>query len=120
MEDRITVYSIELLEAGQGKSFYEFMHNEIFPGVYKGVTRTGKVTGLVLLAGNIVGRSHEYLWLVYGKSLIHGGAARGQIEKIEAFGAKVSPIQDFTESIRWFAEDEDLEPVKLLLDEEHN
>ncbi len=42
------------------------------------------------------------------------GAGRGQIERIEAFGAKVSPSQDFVESIRWFAED-DLEQ-ELLLD----
>jgi hypothetical protein len=113
MDERITVYSIELTERKNEEKFYDFMLNELFPAIPKKMTRTGQVTRLVLLQSNIFGHSHEYLWLVYGDELIDGGAARNQINRIETFGAKVSPIQDFVECVRWSIED-DLKLEKLL------
>jgi hypothetical protein len=103
MRDPITVYSIKLSEDNNRKDFGAFMRNEIFPEVYKGVTRLGQITGLVLLSGNTTSNVGEYLWLVYGA--MDGGAARSHIDKIKAFGAQVSQMDDFVESIRWVAED---------------
>lgn len=109
MQDSITIYAIELSDLKPETEFETFMLTEIFPSVHKEPTRSGQVTKLVLLKGNTINRSREYLWLVFGKGLIEGSAARQEIGKIEAFGGKVSMIQDFSECGSWSAESK-LEP----------
>ena len=98
------IYSINLSKDRSESDFEKFMLTEIFPAVDKRALRHGQVTGLVLLKGNTTDRTKEYLWLVYGT--IGGGAAGRQIDKINAFGARVSPMFEFEECGRWFAYDE--------------
>jgi hypothetical protein len=117
MRDAITVYAIELSESKRENEFETFMLNEIFPTVHKEPTRSGQITRLVLLKGNVTNRSHEYLWLVSGEDLIDGGAARQKIEEIKAFGAQVSLIQDFRNCGSWSAENE-LEPEIYFVETE--
>lgn len=93
------IYSIELSKRKEESDFETFMLDQVFPAVDKGSRRDGQITGLVLLKGNNTGRTNEYLWLVHGG--VNGGAARQQVEKIEAFGARVTPMQDFVELGRW-------------------
>lgn len=93
------IYSIKLSKGKDESDFETFMLDEVFPAVDKGSRRDGQITGLVLLKGNNTGSTNEYLWLVEGG--VNGGAARQQVEKIEAFGAKVKPMQDFVELGRW-------------------
>jgi hypothetical protein len=96
----MTIYSIKLSEGKTRSAFEAFMSGEVFPAVDKRSTRAGRVTGLVLLRAN--GTSDEYLWLVYGS--LNGGVA--QVGKIEGFGAKVTPMYEFHESMSWFADKE--------------
>lgn len=98
------IYSIKLSKKKDEGEFEKFMLDEVFPAVDKGSLRNGQVTGLVLLKGNNTGRTNEYLWLVHGG--VNGGAANQQVDKIKEFGARVSPLLDFVERGRWFAEGE--------------
>jgi hypothetical protein len=98
------IYSIKLSKRKKERDFETFMVEEIFPAVDKRSLRNGQITGLVLLKGNNTGHTNEYLWLVYGG--VNGGAAGQQMDKIKAFGARVTPLLDFQECGRWFADNE--------------
>src|SRR6476659_5780718 len=95
------IYSIKLSKRKNEADFEKFLLEEIFPGVDKGSRRDGQISELVLLKGDNTGRTNEYLWLVSGG--VNGGAANRQLEKIKAFGARVSPMIDFVEIGRWSA-----------------
>ena len=95
------IYSIKLSKRKNESEFEKFMLEEIFPAVDKRSLRNGQITSLVLLKGNNTGHTNEYLWLVEGG--VNGGAANQQVDKIKAFGARVSPMLDFVESGRWSA-----------------
>ncbi|MFL6211200.1 MAG: hypothetical protein ACJ74W_20290 [Pyrinomonadaceae bacterium] len=105
------IYSIKLLHLEQRKEFAAFMLDEVFPTVDKGLSRAGRITGLVLLRGcNTDVNTDEYLWLVYGA--INGGAR--QVDMIEAFGTEVSLLHEFCEVGSWFAENETPNKEMLL------
>jgi hypothetical protein len=99
------IYSIKLSKKKDEDEFETFMLDEVFPAVDKGSLRSGQITGLVLLKGANTGRTNEYLWLVYGG--VNGGAANQQLDTIRAHGARVTPLLDFRERGRWFAEGEE-------------
>lgn len=98
----MTVYSIKLSKRKDEGDFEKFMRDEVFPAVDKRPLRNGEITGLVLLKGNNTERTNEYLWLVTGG--VNGGAANQQVKKIEAYGARVTPMFDYVEVGRWDAE----------------
>lgn len=95
------IYSIKLSKRKDEGEFEKFLLEEIFPAVDKRSLRNGQINELVLLKGNNTGRTNEYLWLVSGG--VNGGAANNQIEKIKAFGARVTPMLDLVEIGRWSA-----------------
>src|SRR6266705_5901144 len=97
------IYSIKLSKLKKKSDFETFMLDEVFPAVDKSLGRAGQVTGLVLLRGsNTDFNTDQYLWFVYGTN--GGGAAKGQLNKIEAFGAQISDMGEFREDGSWFAE----------------
>jgi hypothetical protein len=98
------IYSIRLSKRKKESDFETFMLDEVFPAVDKGSRRDGQVTGLVLLKGHNTGHTNEYLWLVHGG--LGGGAARQQVDKIVAFGARVTPMHEYIELGSWFADSE--------------
>ncbi len=95
------IYSIRLSRRKKESDFEKFLLEEVFPAVDKGQRRDGQVTGLVLLKGDNTGHTNEYLWMVHGG--INGGAANQQVEKIRAFGARVTPMIEYEEIGRWSA-----------------
>jgi hypothetical protein len=96
------IYSIKVSKRKNETDFEKFMLEEVFPAVDKRSLRNGQITRLVLLKGNNTGHTNEYLWLVYGG--INGGAAAQQVDKIKAFGARISPMLDFEECGSWSAD----------------
>jgi hypothetical protein len=103
VDTSVSVYAITLPEGVKEDDFNTFMLEEVFPAISKKSTRAGQVTGLYLLQGNTVGHTHEYLWLVYG--VIAGGPARQAVKKLEAFGAQVAAVRDFSEVGHWLADE---------------
>lgn len=97
------IYGITLSTGKDESDFERFMLDDVFPAIDKRSRRDGKVSGLVLLKGNNTGHTNEYLWLVEGT--VNGGAARQQLDRIEAFGAQVAPMYDYVEIGRWSAGD---------------
>jgi len=93
------VYMIRLSKRKKESNFEQFMREKIFPSIDKSSRRDGKVSGLVLLKGNTTGRTNEYLWFVDGT--VNGGAANQQLDNITAFGARVIPLQEFVECVKW-------------------
>jgi hypothetical protein len=99
------VYSIKLPKQKQERdfeTFERFMLDEVFPAIDKSSRRDGQITGLVLLRGNNPDNVNEYLWFVHAQG--GAGAARQQEDNIRAFGARISPMGDWYERGRWFAE----------------
>jgi hypothetical protein len=108
------IYSIELSDLTKRRDFETFMLDEVFPAVDKGAWRSGQITGLVLLGGkNTNLNTNQYLWLVHGA--IGGGTAASQLDKIKAFGAQISPMNEFSEVGRWFAHIDGQRPLKEML-----
>jgi hypothetical protein len=93
------IYSIKLLKKTSEADFEAFFAKEIFPKVEKKQRRDGQISGLVLLKGHNTGRTNEYLWLVSGG--VNGGAANNMLDKITAFGAKITNMLDYVEIDRW-------------------
>jgi hypothetical protein len=103
MEDRFWLKAIRLPEGVSAEDFEKFMLEDVFPAIPKESSRSGQVSGLRLFRGNNVENLKDYLWVVYGT--VNGGPARGQLERIEAFGAQVSDegVRDgeYVEAARW-------------------
>ena len=108
------IYSIELSDLARRRDFETFMLNEVFPAIDKGVWRSGQITGLVLLGGSNPNlNTAHYLWLVHGAIGDAGG--RGQLDRIKAFGAQVSPMNEFREVGSWFAQKDGQAQLRELL-----
>jgi len=108
------IYAIELLDLTQRRDFESFMLDEVFPAIDKGLSRSGRITGLVLLGGsNTDVNTKTYLWLVHGA--IGAGTAGSQLDRIRAFGAQVSPMNEFREVGSWFAQKEGESQLRELL-----
>ena len=97
------IYSIKLSQDKNEHDFERFMLEDVFPAVDKRSRRDGEISSLVLLKGNNTGHTNEYLWQVEGG--VNGGAARQQVDRIEAYGAVVVPMLDFVEIGHWSAKD---------------
>jgi hypothetical protein len=55
----VITYQIRLPKRQDAEAFVKFMREEYFPAVHKGLTRVGKVTDLVLLQAEAVGRTTD-------------------------------------------------------------
>ena len=97
------IYSVTLSKDKNENEFERFMLDDVFPAVDKRSRRDGQISSLVLLKGNNTDHTNEYLWFVEGG--VNGGAARQQVDRIEAYGAVVVPMLDFVEIGRWPAEE---------------
>jgi hypothetical protein len=94
----MVIYEITVTDTTKADEFEGFMLDDIFPGIPKSVSRLGQVDGLVLLRGANTETSNQFIWMVGGViNKVPGDA----ISKIEAFGARVSNRNDWTESGRW-------------------
>ena len=108
------IYAIELSDLDRRRDFETFMLDDVFPAIDKGLSRSGRITGLVLLGGsNTDVNTKTYLWLVHGA--IGAGAAGSQLHRIEAFGAQVSPMNEFREVGSWFAQKDGQAQLSELL-----
>lgn len=97
----MVIYDITVADATKAGEFEGFMLEDIFPGIPKSVSRLGQVDELILLRGSNTETSNQFIWIVDGViNKVPGDA----ISKIEAFGARVSNRNDWTESGRWVRE----------------
>ena len=95
------IYMIRVSKRKKESDFEQFMRAQIFPSIDKSSRRDGQVSSLVLLKGNTTGRTNEYVWFVDGT--VNGGAANQKLDDITAFGARVTPLQEFVECAKWLA-----------------
>lgn len=102
------VYQIKLPKKQNAEAFVKFMHEEYFPAVHKGQTRTGQVIDLMLLEreNEIKGEDveHEFFWHVgwsgqpTGKVHVEDEAVA---RKFGAFKAEVNRLGSYVEVAEW-------------------
>lgn len=103
MKGSVTIYTIKLSKRVKEEDFEKFMIEKVFPSIPKGATRLGQVTGLTLLKRDNTGHTNEYYWMVYGA--INGGPANEQVDRIKAFGGRVSRGLMYVEASSWSSEE---------------
>ena len=120
MEGSFHLIPIRRAAERSSEDFERFMLDDVFPAVPKGLSRTGQVTGMRLMAGNNsgeTGNERDYLWTVFGT--VNGGAALSQLERISAFGAEASLETaqggSYVEIGRWTTDDAEDSTTQLIL-----
>jgi hypothetical protein len=102
----VITYQIRLPKRQDAEAFVKFMREEYFPAVHKGPTRVGKVTDLVLLQAEAVGRTTgcEFFWHI-GWSGLAAGDVRLDDEtvagKLESFKASIKRLGFYSEVAAW-------------------
>jgi hypothetical protein len=104
------VYQITLPKDQDLEAFVTFMREEYLPGVYKGPTRVGEVTDLVLLQSEEKTRAagHNFILQVGWEGLPIGGGLRINQEevksKFDSFKARVKLLGSYYEAAAWHME----------------
>ena len=102
------IYQINLPKNQNTEAFVKFMHEEYFPAVHKGQTRSGQVTDLVLMErqnafkGDDV--TNEFLWHIGWSGLPSGDAQvddESVLRKFAAFKPKVKRVGSFEVAAVW-------------------
>lgn len=100
------IYQISLPKKQDAEAFVKFMCEEYFPAVHKGPTRTGQVTGLVLLQEEPEHATEgcEFFWHVGWSGLSMGGAGvddEAVTLKLESFKARIKRIGSYEQKAAW-------------------
>jgi hypothetical protein len=97
----VCIIQIELPEEHDPKEFVRFMNDEYFPAVYKGVTRTGQVSRLLLFQSDTRGTVRQF-YLHAAGVMIHPKVDDENIRrKFDSFDAEVHDLGEFFEAAEW-------------------
>ena len=103
-------YQIRLPKRQDAEAFVKFMREEDPSAVHKGPTRVGKVTDLVLLQAEAVGRTTgcEFFWHIGWSGLAMSGDRLDDetvARKLESFKARIKRLGFCSEVAAWHKED---------------
>jgi hypothetical protein len=97
----VCIVKIELPEEHDPKEFVTFMNEEYFPAIYKGLTRTGQVTRLLLFQSETRGTVRQF-YLHVSDVMVHPKVDDENIRrKFDSFGAEIDDLGRFFEAAEW-------------------